>query len=357
MAQFRAEARRDFQVTRLLASALFKLAFCLCFAFNADWLVENGRSSDFETLPVQVLVKSLCEFYASVRTQKGECYSKGGMVAIRAGLNRYLNTEPHNRNLDIIKDVDFVPANKIFSCSINVLCGEGKLTRHKQPITASDMRQMYTSGVLSDKDPVSLQRKVFVELTVHFGVGGKRGLRDLKKSSFSVERDEYEREYVITNYSQTRSKFHRSPKQSVMYAQNDPSCPVKSFKMYLEKLHPVCDALFQRPNLNWQKNGEWYTNQQIGKNTCDTFMQRISAEAQLSHKYTNKCLRATVAMVLSEATMDQGEVSKTPACSAEESLVRFFHQSTGAKVQISSILHRHGNPQASSSLAIIAPNS
>ena len=43
---------------------------------------------------------------------------------------------------------------------------------------------MYSSGVLGNDNPISLQNKVFFELCLHFGRRGKEGLHALKKNSF-----------------------------------------------------------------------------------------------------------------------------------------------------------------------------
>ena len=103
-----------------------------------------------------------------------------------------------------------------------------------------------------------------------------------------------------------------------MYAvDNDELCSVKSFKLYLGKLHPECDALFQTPNKNFKISGVWYKKCPVGINTIGAKMSDLSKRAELSVVYTNHCLRATSAPVPSHSGAEGREIiaftSKSPA--------------------------------------------
>ena len=122
-------------------------------------------------------------------------------------------------------------------------------------------------------------------------------------------------------------------KQGVMYSQDDQVCPVESFKLCLGKLNPLCDALFQRPKPKWQEKGKRYENKPIGKNTIYQMMPNLSKEAMLSRKYTNHCLRATVATVLSKAGVVRSDIIKVTGHRSEKSLTNYInHQSTESKL-------------------------
>jgi hypothetical protein len=45
-------------------------------------------------------------------------------------------------------------------------------TTHKTAIDPKDMELMFSSGTLSDNNPISLQNKVFMEIALHFGSQG-----------------------------------------------------------------------------------------------------------------------------------------------------------------------------------------
>ena len=81
---------------------------------------------------------------------------------------------------------------------------------------------------------------------------------------------------------------------------DDPLCPVKSFRKYLEHLNPENNFLWQSPldKINLETMKIWYSKQHLGKNTLGNFMQDVSKECKLSKKYTNHSIRVTGATVL-----------------------------------------------------------
>ena len=89
-----------------------------------------------------------------------------------------------------------------------------------------------------------------------------------------------------------------------MYETTGESCPVRAFEKYLSKLNPETDALFQKPHVKYMyhKDGPvWYSKIPVGVNQLYDFMPRLSAEAGLSRRYTNYCIRAMVASTLCDA--------------------------------------------------------
>ena len=55
---------------------------------------------------------------------------------------------------------------------------------HYPPVEEDNLRKINNS--LSDKDPVSHQQKVFVDIMLYFGRRGTENLRELKKSDFEL---------------------------------------------------------------------------------------------------------------------------------------------------------------------------
>ena len=72
---------------------------------------------------------------------------------------------------------------------------------------------------------------------------------------------------------------------------NSSLCPVKSYKRYLNLLHPDIDAFFQYPN----KSRKGFNKEAIGKNMLGVFMKEISKKANLNKIYTNHQIRKTTA--------------------------------------------------------------
>ncbi|VDI00558.1 Hypothetical predicted protein [Mytilus galloprovincialis] len=93
-------------------------------------------------------------------------------------------------------------------------------------------------------------------------------------------------------------------KETRMYARpDDLNCPANSSDLYLSKLSQKCSAFFQQTLVN-PRSDCWYAAHPIGKNKLASWMSRISKRADLSKIYTNHCIKATVATVLSRQGVD-----------------------------------------------------
>ena len=100
-------------------------------------------------------------------------------------------------------DREFLQANQVFQGIIKNLRRSGlDVTKHKSSISKPDFEKMYSSKVLSNDDPISLQRKVFVEMGLHFARRGREGLRKLKKTDFDVKNDANGREYDTIKHNE-----------------------------------------------------------------------------------------------------------------------------------------------------------
>ena len=69
----------------------------------------------------------------------------------------------------------------IATCSCRRIRGKSTLPGTTQ--------KMYSSGVLSDDNPKSLQRKVFIEVMLHFGRRWREGLRTMRHDSVVIKTD------------------------------------------------------------------------------------------------------------------------------------------------------------------------
>ena len=224
-------------------------------------------------------------------------------------------------------------------------------TRHKEPILQGDMEKMYSSGILSNQNPTALQRKVFVETGLHFARRGREGLRELRKDSFVIKKDDLGKEYVTIAYHEL-SKNHNGldlkdkEKVPIMFAQGGKDCPVVSLKLYLSKLHPGNDTFYQKPRIKgWHisDTSTWYENKAMGKNTLGSMMQKMSEAANLSRTYTNHCIRATAATVLSAAGVDSRNICAITGHKNESSLKSYIQgPSLKQRDTFCRILDNHG---------------
>jgi hypothetical protein len=86
---------------------------------------------------------------------------------------------------------------------------------------------------------------------------------------------------------------------------------VKSFELYIEKLNPACDALFQRPRDIYDINYViWYQNRPMGKTTLGSLILSISKDAGLSKTYRNYSPRSTSITTLDGTDFEGRDIVK-----------------------------------------------
>ena len=235
---------------------IFLVAKLVIWILFLDWLRAREMDENFESFEEQVLSDSLRRFYAEMNNRNGSPYSKSAMIGIRSGINRQIQGPPHNRSINIVTDRVFMAANKVFTGRMRVNRKSGlDISKHKTAIAPGDVKKLYENRVFSADNPTSLQYKVFFEICLHFGRRGREGLAALKKSDIDFVKDDEnsETEYATLRFNECTKKNHgtetnQTNKDQRMYSQNnDPNCPVKSLKLYLAKLNPEEDHLFQVP--------------------------------------------------------------------------------------------------------------
>ncbi len=261
--------------------------------FFLDWILDTNQDVAFQDLSPTELAKLLRRFYAEVRNKEGQQYNHNTMKSIRASINRHLTSPPYNKPIDICKDSVFKEANNVFQGILkeNKRTGNDK-TKKTQAICKADWLKLHSSPAVLANTPQSLQNKVFINIMTHFGRRGREGLRDLKKSSFNIKKDSQGREYVECAYNEV-SKNHqtsgltdgRNQTESVMYEQPDETCPVKSFKRYINLLDPNCDVFFTLPKRNWKNQSVWYTSMPLGKNTWGFYEEIEQRSRPVYHLY------------------------------------------------------------------------
>ena len=164
------------------------------------------------------------------------------------------------RVIDITNDKGFTGANLVFSGVLRKLRKDGlDLTQHKKATPFDNMQKLYQSGVLGPQDPVALQNKVVVELSLHFTRRGREGLRELRKDSFRIEVDASGKEYVSMAYHE-EEKNHQggdisgvkvNEKEAAMYAVDKYSLVIlialaqikKGWHNFMTRIYPVVIAL------------------------------------------------------------------------------------------------------------------
>ncbi|XP_072033159.1 uncharacterized protein KIAA1958-like [Amphiura filiformis] len=280
-----------------------------------DWCQSKELSTDFELLPIDALAELLREFYGAVRQKNGNMYALPTYRGLRSALQRHLNSAPFNRNINIQSNPQFNAANHVYMGVIKRLKRLGLDVSEPHPaISNGDLQKMLSSKKLSKEDPRSLQRLVWFYLEFHFCRRGSEGLRELRKDSFIAREDDTGARYYTMAYNEA-TKNHPGGEESIggktkmkrMYETKTDTCPVAALDLYLSKLSPESDCLFQRPRDKFKASDDvWYTKQAVGVNTLGSMLREISKEAGLSRIYTNHSVRATTIRSLNDAGLKLG---------------------------------------------------
>ena len=122
----------------------------------------------------------------------------------------------------------------------------------------------------------------------------------------------------------------------------DRLCPVRSYRMYLEHLHPENKFLWQLAleNVNPKNPMIWYGRQHLGKNTLGHFMTDVSQNCQLSKIYTNHSIRVTGATVLMRMNFSSAEIMLVTGHKSVQSLTRYQHTQNKQKLAMGNVMHQ-----------------
>ena len=117
-------------------------------------------------------------------------------------------------------------------------------------------------------------------------------------------------------------------------ANNPKLCPVRAFELYLSKLHPSVNLLWQWPKALERFNeadSVWYCNSPLGKNTLGSLMKTISVDCKLSQEYTNHCIRSTAVSVLDNNNDEARHIMRVSGHKSESSIRSYSRQLTESK--------------------------
>ena len=109
--------------------------------------VEQSEFAEAEKKPIEFYTKQelsrlLKHFYWEIRTAKGDEFEPSSLKTIQRGLDRYLQKK--NTGFSIIRDEDFVNANKALDAKVKFLkkSGKGNKPNAAQPLSAEMIEEM-----------------------------------------------------------------------------------------------------------------------------------------------------------------------------------------------------------------------
>lgn len=309
-----------FMVTEILISKRFHFE---------EWAKLRNITSELHEMDNETLDSNLRLFYAEVKAQDGKDYSRSTLLGIRSGLERHLNSPPHNKGITIAGNPTFKRSNIVLNAKIKSLKRQGKQSvKHKPALEPEDLVKLKTSDVLDCSNPLGLQRNVWFNTSLFWCRRGREGQRDLTKQSFVFAQDPTGEEYVTMAHCES-SKNHPGGINDTesfkhmgrMYKTQQENDGYSALKLYISKLNPSCEALFQYPKRQWSSvDTVWYENRPLGVNKLGDMMKIISSAAGLSTIYTNHCVRATSITLWSDAGLTNRHIMSISGHRNEQSL-------------------------------------
>ena len=158
--------------------------------FLQDWAKVRQITTKLHEMDNLTLDNYLRLFYAEVKNQDGNDYSKSTLLGLRYGLERYLNSPPHNKGITISGKPEFKKSNVVLNAKLKSLKQDGKENvKQKPPLEPEDLQSLKTSGVFNCSNPLGLLRNVWFHAVLFWCRRGCEGQRNLTRESFIFIQD------------------------------------------------------------------------------------------------------------------------------------------------------------------------
>ena len=153
----------------------------------ASYCGEKKISFDKLSITKTELNEILKTFYVEVRRVDGTKYRLNSFRGLRNAVQRKFK-ELRGGEFDVINSIEFNSANMLFNAECVRLKREGLgKTSHHPPLIKEDCEKLYSTKTLSCENHVSLQRKVFFNVMLHFCRRGQENLRQIRIKDFEVK--------------------------------------------------------------------------------------------------------------------------------------------------------------------------
>lgn len=313
------------------------------------FLKDNNLSVDIETIPVNFLAKYLRFFYFKLRCKDGSFYAPRSLIGIRASIHRYLTSSEVNRDINILKDKEFVRANAVLKAMVGKWIKEGNKSKQYPAIEPADLQKL--NLYFDRSNPTVLQQEIWFNCVFYFGLRGREVLSCLKKTDIEITLDSNKRQFAfIKNTFLTKNvKMSLSQKEfenvsmARMYdnPEDESRCPIAALKVYLSKIPPTNQNFFPLPR-ETPSNDSWFTPQRnVGQGQLGKFLKTISQSAKLSKEYTNHSVRVTVVSELHNQGFKTSQIAQVTGHKSSESVARYIrHTRDEARRNLSDALNQ-----------------
>ena len=206
---------------------------------------------------------------------------------------------------------------------------------------------IYNSPFLDpDGSPSQLQRKVMFDIRYYMCRRGGENIHGMTKDTFQLHYDNETKIPYVKKVIDEIQKNHTEcdneiitgfmPQMLDHLGNVHKLCPVRAFENYLNKLHPNNNSLWQKPakQIPTDPLKSWYENVNVGHNTHDKFMTKLSTDCKLSKKYTNHCLRVTGITSLKRGNFSDKQVMSVSGHKSIDSLAIYQRVKSDEKLMM-----------------------
>ena len=334
-----------------------------CISLLRDWIGERNKRCQ-EQVPTDFCAQSIgttqhwmCRFILEVRKKDGSCYLPDTLHHIVCGILRYLR-QNRQADIDFFKDGGFASFRQTLDAEMKRLkrTGAGSSKCQAEPLTAAAEELLWQKGVLGDHSPLALLNTVFYFTGMCFALRSGEEHRRLRfeTSQVVVVRKPGERAYL--QYTEDSSKNNQGglkdrkckTKQVVHHENTDnpARCPVR----VLERYNTLCpanrpgDAFYLQP-LKKPKSDCWFSIKPMGHNTLNNMVKEMCKAAGITGFKTNHSLRATTAIRLYQAGVDEQLIMERTGYRSLDGVRSYKRTSTEQREALSHILNLSA-PQA-----------
>ena len=168
----------------------------------------------------------------------------------------------------------------------------------------------------------------------------------MMRSDFKLDFDTKTEHWFVIKTKDELTKNHKNIEEIVsgLMSENkdDKMCPVRSFRMYVDHLHPDNEYFWQTPltKISPLKPNIWFSHQHMGKNTLGKFMSEVSLNCHLSKMYTNHSIRVTGITVLTRMRFSPSEIMSVSGHKSVQSLTNYQCTQPKQKVTMGKVLYQ-----------------
>ena len=291
-------------------------------------------------------------FYIDVRKKDQTAYKRNSYLAARSAIHRHL--------LSLRSDVDLFNSS-LFRKSNHVLDGvlktkkkngEEPAVQRKEAISDNDWTLIneYFADITSKLDPRKLTHYVWFHLTSKFCLRGREVQSQLKKNDIILRHVDGKEAFSLS--TDFLSKNHQGGVSGSSHVSAGVICDdvqIAAIKLYLRKLHPLVDRLFQRAKVPAGScvspdDPVWFMKSPLSHNLLGLMMKSLSSAAKLSNSYTNHCLRATTVVHLKAAGVEDRTICDISGHKNVASLAAYDRVSPQRALQLSTAIDKHSPP-------------